>query len=102
VIGGGAGEPLLLLLHGLGATADVWEGWRPLLAERWPGRWVAPDLAGLLAASQARVLLARGETDPMVGAGQLAALRPDSVTLPGLGHSAHVQDPAAVLALLVS
>ena len=43
---GGSGEPLLVLLHGLGATGDVWSGWRPLLAERWPGRWVAPDLPG--------------------------------------------------------
>jgi len=43
---GGSGEPVLLLLHGLGATGDVWEGWRPLLAHRWPGRWLAPDLPG--------------------------------------------------------
>jgi pimeloyl-ACP methyl ester carboxylesterase len=43
---GGSGEPLLVLLHGLGATGDVWEGWRPLLARRWPGRWLAPDLPG--------------------------------------------------------
>jgi hypothetical protein len=40
---GGRGEPLLVLLHGLGATGDVWAGWRPLLARRWPGRWLAPD-----------------------------------------------------------
>ena len=46
VRGGGAGEPLLLLLHGLGATGDVWSGWEPLLAHRWPGRWLAPDLPG--------------------------------------------------------
>jgi pimeloyl-ACP methyl ester carboxylesterase len=43
---GGSGEPVLVLLHGLGATADVWNGWRPLLAGRWPGRWLAPDLPG--------------------------------------------------------
>jgi pimeloyl-ACP methyl ester carboxylesterase len=43
---GGSGEPLLVLLHGLGATGDVWAGWRPVLARRWPGRWVAPDLPG--------------------------------------------------------
>jgi len=35
-----------VLLHGLGATGDVWNAWRPLLAQRWPGRWVAPDLPG--------------------------------------------------------
>lgn len=43
---GGAGEPLLLLLHGLGATGDVWSGWWPVLQRRWPGRWLAPDLPG--------------------------------------------------------
>ena len=43
---GGSGEPLLVLLHGLGATGDVWGGWWPLLAQRWPGRWIAPDLPG--------------------------------------------------------
>ncbi|HEX8081078.1 MAG TPA: alpha/beta hydrolase [Jatrophihabitans sp.] len=46
VLSGGDGEPLLLLLHGLGATGDVWAGWQPMLAERWPGRWLAPDLPG--------------------------------------------------------
>jgi pimeloyl-ACP methyl ester carboxylesterase len=43
---GGTGEPLLVLLHGLGATGDIWGGWWPLLARRWPGRWLAPDLPG--------------------------------------------------------
>nr|WP_296064292.1 alpha/beta fold hydrolase [uncultured Actinoplanes sp.] len=42
----GADEPLLLLLHGLGATGDVWAGWAPLLDSHWPGRWLAPDLPG--------------------------------------------------------
>ncbi|WP_306344938.1 alpha/beta fold hydrolase [Micromonospora sp. 4G55] len=37
---------LLLLLHGMGATGDVWLPWAPLLEHRWPGRWLAPDLAG--------------------------------------------------------
>ncbi|HEX9035192.1 MAG TPA: alpha/beta hydrolase [Streptosporangiaceae bacterium] len=43
---GGSGEPLLVLVHGLGATGDVWASWQPLLARRWPGRWLAPDLPG--------------------------------------------------------
>jgi pimeloyl-ACP methyl ester carboxylesterase len=43
---GGSGQPVLVLLHGLGATGDVWAGWRPLLGQRWPGRWMAPDLPG--------------------------------------------------------
>jgi pimeloyl-ACP methyl ester carboxylesterase len=46
VLSGGHGDPLLLLLHGLGATSDVWAGWQPMLADRWPGRWLAPDLPG--------------------------------------------------------
>jgi pimeloyl-ACP methyl ester carboxylesterase len=46
VLSGGDGDPSLLLLHGLGATGDVWAGWQPVLAERWPGRWLAPDLPG--------------------------------------------------------
>jgi pimeloyl-ACP methyl ester carboxylesterase len=46
VSGGGEGEPMLLLLHGLGATGDVWAGWGPVLERHWPGRWAAPDLPG--------------------------------------------------------
>jgi len=43
---GGRADAVLLLLHGLGATGDVWRGWPPLLEHRWPGRWLAPDLPG--------------------------------------------------------
>ena len=43
---GGAGSPMLVLLHGLGAHAAVWEPLRPILEARWPGRWLAPDLRG--------------------------------------------------------
>ena len=39
-------RPVLLLLHGMGATGDVWLPWAPLLEQHWPGRWLAPDLAG--------------------------------------------------------
>jgi pimeloyl-ACP methyl ester carboxylesterase len=42
----GAVDETLLLIHGLGATGRVWDGWRPLLDEHWPGRWLAPDLPG--------------------------------------------------------
>lgn len=60
----------------------------------------APDLPALLAGSRAEVILARGEHDPMVSHAQLAALVADPVTLPGLGHNAHLEDAAAVFALL--
>ncbi|NUT95873.1 MAG: alpha/beta fold hydrolase [Saccharothrix sp.] len=38
---GGSG-PLLVLLHGLGATGEVWRG----VVDRWPGSWLVPDLPG--------------------------------------------------------
>ncbi len=43
---GGTGDSLLLLLHGLGATAAVWRRLLPLVGESWDGRWAAPDLRG--------------------------------------------------------
>ena len=43
---GGTGDNLLLLLHGLGATAAVWRRLIPLVDESWDGRWAAPDLRG--------------------------------------------------------
>ncbi|MGN6149904.1 MAG: alpha/beta fold hydrolase [Rhizomicrobium sp.] len=41
---GGDGSRLLILLHGLGATRNVWRGM--IAADRWKGRWIAPDLRG--------------------------------------------------------
>lgn len=43
---GGRSGPVLLLLHGLGATGDVWSGVAALAESRWAGRWLAPDLPG--------------------------------------------------------
>jgi pimeloyl-ACP methyl ester carboxylesterase len=43
---GGQGGPTLVLLHGLGCNADVWDGLKPTVKERWPGRWLIPDLRG--------------------------------------------------------
>ena len=37
------GDPILLLLHGLGATGEVWED---LLKRHWEGEVIAPDLPG--------------------------------------------------------
>lgn len=44
--GGAADGPLLVLLHGLGATADVWLGVEALLPDAWAGGWLAVDLPG--------------------------------------------------------
>ena len=43
---GGSGERLLVLLHGMGANAGVWERLLPLIEGAWRGRWLAPDLRG--------------------------------------------------------
>lgn len=43
---GGSGDPVLLLLHGLGGTAEVWNAVTAELDGSWPCRWVAPDLPG--------------------------------------------------------
>lgn len=60
----------------------------------------APNMRELLEVCRARVILARGEHDHMVTDQQLSDLVPQPVTLPGLGHNAHLEDPAAVYALL--
>jgi pimeloyl-ACP methyl ester carboxylesterase len=43
---GGTGPRTVLLLHGLGATAAVWNGVRREIEQRSLGRWLAPDLGG--------------------------------------------------------
>ncbi|WP_308283156.1 alpha/beta fold hydrolase [Pseudonocardia nigra] len=73
--------------------------WRPALDPRVFGVG-DPEMAALLAAASVPVVLARGEHDRMVSRAQLRALVPDPVELRGLGHNAHVEDPAAVAALL--
>ena len=80
---GGRGERLLVLLHGMGANASVWERMLPLIEGAWRGRWLAPDLRGH----------GRSVRDGPYGFGMhaadVAALiapePPDSVTL--VGHS---------------
>jgi pimeloyl-ACP methyl ester carboxylesterase len=42
----GAGDPLLVMLHGLNATAAVWEPLDALIETSWPGRRVLVDLPG--------------------------------------------------------
>jgi pimeloyl-ACP methyl ester carboxylesterase len=60
----------------------------------------APDMDGLLAAARAPVILAAGEDDPMSPVEHLQPLVPEPLVLKGLGHNAHVEDPAALLPLL--
>jgi pimeloyl-ACP methyl ester carboxylesterase len=43
---GGAGDRLLVLLHGLGANSAVWRRLIPIIDAHWQGRWLAPDFRG--------------------------------------------------------
>jgi len=43
---GGDGGRLLVLLHGLGATAAVWHPLVKIIEREWNGRWIAPDFRG--------------------------------------------------------
>jgi pimeloyl-ACP methyl ester carboxylesterase len=78
---GGDGEPVLLLLHGLGATGEVWHGLHEVLRRRWPGRWVTPDLPG------------HGGSGPLPGysfghlAAAVARTVPSATRLVVFGHS---------------
>ncbi len=60
----------------------------------------APDMPQLLARSQAPVTLARGEYDAMNTDEQFTRLGVSAVTLPGLGHNAHVENPHLASTLL--
>lgn len=60
----------------------------------------APDMRALLAAARAEVTLAAGENDPMSPVEHLEELPAEVIILPGLGHNAHVEAPAALTPLL--
>lgn len=63
-----------------------------------------PDMVSFLTRAGCPVLMVRGEHDEMSTAADLADLTAKTgsaphVTLPGLGHNAHVEDPRAVAAM---
>jgi pimeloyl-ACP methyl ester carboxylesterase len=74
-------------------------GWR--LAQD-PGTFAVAGapFASLASAANARVVLARGERDPMVSFEELRAHARQAYDIPGAGHNAHVEDPRAVLGLI--
>jgi pimeloyl-ACP methyl ester carboxylesterase len=80
------------------AVVESPDGWRLSLDNAAFGVG-APDIAGLLAASRATVLLAAGEHDPMSPAADLAEFG-SPILLAGLGHNAHVERPAALLPIV--
>jgi pimeloyl-ACP methyl ester carboxylesterase len=56
--------------------------------------------ASLAASATVPVLLARGERDPMVSLQELRLHVPRAHDIAGAGHNAHIEEPAAVVALL--
>lgn len=80
-------------------AAGEGSGWRLAQDPRTFGVGV-PDMAALLSEVSCPVVLARGEHDAMVSHEQLAGLVPEPVTLPGLGHNAHVESPESVRGLV--
>lgn len=44
--GGRENGPTLLLMHGLSGTGEIWGGLREILNNKWPGRWMIPDMRG--------------------------------------------------------
>jgi pimeloyl-ACP methyl ester carboxylesterase len=90
---GGRGEgPLLVLLHGLSATAEVWRGVEALLPEAWAGGWLVADLPGHGRSPWA---------PPYTFSAQAAAvdeLLPDDLEVVLLGHSMGAMTSLAIAA----
>jgi pimeloyl-ACP methyl ester carboxylesterase len=88
-----AGVPIR---HGV---SEVDGGWAPSLDMKAFGVG-RPDMAGLIMAAQADVVLAAGEHDPMSPQEHLKELVPAPVMFPGAGHNVHVESPSSVARLL--
>jgi pimeloyl-ACP methyl ester carboxylesterase len=74
-------------------------GWR-LAADPTTPTAGAPPMQSLLAAAGCRVELACGDRDKLVGIDDLRELDPSARSLAGLGHNAHVENPAEVWSLV--
>lgn len=82
-------------------VVEVDDGWQ-VAQDPATNDFGVPDMAAQLAAVQCPVTLARGSLDPFVRDENLTALVPDPVTLSGLGHNPHVEDPQSVAALVAA
>jgi pimeloyl-ACP methyl ester carboxylesterase len=81
------------------SAVEAESGWRLTQDPRTFAVAGAP-FTSLAASATAPILLARGERDPLVSLQQLRVHGPQAHDIPGRGHNAHVEDPAAVIALL--
>ncbi|WP_220793636.1 alpha/beta fold hydrolase [Nocardioides stalactiti] len=79
--GGADDGPLLVLLHGLGGTGELWRGLEALLPDAWAGGWVVPDLPGHGRSATA------SSYDFGVQAALVAEALPDDRDLVLVGHS---------------
>jgi pimeloyl-ACP methyl ester carboxylesterase len=84
------------LQHGITPTE---QGWR-LSQDPRTFEVAGAPFASLTAATRARLVLARGEHDPMVSTAELRLCCQHTHEIPGAGHNAHVQKPAEVAGLL--
>lgn len=80
-------------------VAEVDGGWRAALDPAAFGVG-APDVDGLLAVAKAPVVLAAGELDGMCPPEHLRSAQPGGIVLPGVGHNAHVEQPASIKPVL--
>lgn len=85
-----------LLARGIGQRS---EGWRVTQDPRTFEVAGAP-FATLLASAPCRVVLARGERDPMVTTEELRRFRNDAAVIADSGHNAQAERPEVVLSLL--
>ena len=92
------------------APSDEWlargivqgeEGWRLSQDPRTFGVAGAP-FDSLVASARSRVILARGERDPMVSTADLRAHSAQAVEIAGTGHNVQVEKPDAIVDLLQS
>ena len=78
---------------------EVEDGWR-IAQDMGTFDFGVPDLPALLAKVSCPVTLALGSEDKFVRPANYGELGVDVVTFDGLGHNPHMEDPAAVVALL--
>jgi len=80
-------------------VAEVEGGWR-VAQDPASFDFGTPDMRSLVDASSCRLTLARGSNDHLVRPENVSEYVDDPITLDGLGHNPHVEDPAAVVGLL--
>jgi pimeloyl-ACP methyl ester carboxylesterase len=79
--GGSDDGPLLVLLHGLGGTGELWRGVEALLPSQWAGGWLTLDLPGHGRSARASSYTFDAQAE------LVAELLPDDRDLVLLGHS---------------